>query len=47
MSKVKKTLKVGTKNYSYYSLKEAKNLAIGNRSSPKITQGFTGKFASP
>lgn len=28
MSKVKKTLSVGSKNYSYYSLKEAKNLGL-------------------
>jgi aconitate hydratase len=28
MSKVKKTLTVGSKNYSYYSLKEAKNLGL-------------------
>lgn len=28
MSKVKKTLKVGSKNYNYYSLKEAKNLGL-------------------
>ena len=28
MSKVKKTLQVGTKTYSYYSLKEAKNLGL-------------------
>ena len=28
MSKVKKTLKVGNLNYSYYSLKEAKNLGL-------------------
>ncbi|MDD4973992.1 MAG: aconitate hydratase AcnA, partial [Bacteriovorax sp.] len=28
MSKVKKTLVVGNKNYSYYSLKEAKNLGL-------------------
>jgi aconitate hydratase len=27
-SKVKKTLKVGSKNYTYYSLKEAKNLGL-------------------
>lgn len=30
MSKVKKSLKVGSKNYSYYSLKEAKNLGLKN-----------------
>lgn len=28
MSKVKKTLKVGSKNYTYYSLNEAKNLGL-------------------
>jgi aconitase A len=28
MSKVKKTLSVGSKNYTYYSLKEAKNLGL-------------------
>jgi aconitate hydratase len=28
MSKVKKTLKVGSKNYTYYSLKEAKSLGL-------------------
>jgi aconitate hydratase len=28
MSKVKKTLKVGSKDYTYYSLKEAKNLGL-------------------
>lgn len=28
MSKVKKTLQVGSKNYAYYSLKEAKNLGL-------------------
>lgn len=30
MSKVKKTLKVGSKSYSYYSLKEAKNLGLSD-----------------
>lgn len=30
MSKVKKTLKVGDKTYSYYSLEEAKKLGLGN-----------------
>lgn len=30
MSKVKKTLKVGSKNYTYYSLNEAKNLGLTN-----------------
>lgn len=30
MSKVKKSLKVGSKNYTYYSLKEAKNLGLND-----------------
>ena len=30
VSKVKKTLKVGSKNYTYYSLKEAKNLGLSD-----------------
>jgi aconitate hydratase len=30
MSKVKKTLTVGSKNYAYYSLKEAKNLGLSD-----------------
>ena len=30
MSKVKKTLKVGNKDYAYYSLKEAKNLGLSD-----------------
>lgn len=30
MSKVKKSLQVGSKNYAYYSLKEAKNLGLSN-----------------
>lgn len=30
MSKVKKTLKVGSKDYTYYSLKEAKNLGLSD-----------------